>query len=260
MAISIGCVSDYWSCYNTDSCYMCFDHCVTHLKILNYSAQITIESRGVTIRGGSRVSSIEKNDDGKFRVHLDPIGTDETGAVEECDAVVLAVGAVAAGRIASLSPALSTLEATKDFDKLRGVTCVAVRLFLKPHSSVTSNLNGGSHGKTQLPPDIANSMSDSPIIVCGAGIGGIKELEETGFCIYDLQRMHDEFSVDYYSNNVDQSDQVAVMEVDFYRADSFVNLDNGEIANLALEAVSAALGTAKIDASSIVDSTVLRAR
>ena len=44
-------------------------------------------------------------------------------------------------------------------------------------------------------------MRDSPVSVCGADIGGIRELEETGFCIYDLQRMHDDFSVNYYNNN-----------------------------------------------------------
>jgi len=178
----------------------------------------------------------------------------------ECDAVVLAVGATAAGRLASSSPALSSLDGTKDFDKLRGVTCVAVRLFLKPNAFITSDLNGGSHGKTQLPPDVAEAMSDSPITVCGAGIGGIEELKETGFCIYDLQRMHDEFSVDYYNNNVEANDQVAVLEIDFYRADAFVDMDDDHISDLALRAVSAAFRTAKIDSDEIVDAVVLRAR
>mmetsp|Transcript_9078 Transcript_9078/g.20516 ORF Transcript_9078/g.20516 Transcript_9078/m.20516 type:complete len:664 (-) Transcript_9078:56-2047(-) len=218
--------------------------------------QKQLEQRGVDIRGGSRVSSIEKNENDKYTIELQG---DENNAID-CDAVILAVGATAAGRLASSSPAISSLESTKDFDKLRGVTCVAVRLFLKPNPTVSSNLDGGSHDKTQLPPDIAQAMSDSPISVCGAGIGGIEELKETGFCIYDLQRMHDEFSVDYYNKNVEESDQVAVLEVDFYRADSFVNMDDGQIADLALRTVSAAFGTAKIDSDGIIDATVLRAR
>ena len=107
----------------------------------------------------------------------------DLGNTIECDAVVLAVGATSAGKLAATSPAISSLEATEHFDKLRGITCVAVRLFLKPNPSITSNLNGGSHDKTSLPPDMAKSMSDSPISVCGAGIGGIDELKESGFCI-----------------------------------------------------------------------------
>jgi len=220
--------------------------------------QQQLEKRGVVVRGGSRVSLIEKNDTG-YTIQLDSMGGDKVDAIE-CDAVVLAVGATAAGKLASSSPAISSFDGTKDFDKLRGVTCVAVRLFLKPNTSVSANLNGGSHAKTQLPPDIAKAMSDSPVTVCGAGIGSIDELKETGFCIYDLQRMHDEFSVDYYNDNVEENDQVAVLEIDFYRANAFVDLDDDQIADLALRAVSAAFGTAKIDSDDIVDAVVLRAR
>jgi uncharacterized protein with NAD-binding domain and iron-sulfur cluster len=74
--------------------------------------------------------------------------------------------------------------------------------------------------------------------------------------------MHDEFSVDYYNEkSVDESDRVAVLEVDFYRADSFVDLDDEQIADLALRAVSAALGTAMINSDDILlDAAVLRAR
>mmetsp|Transcript_6337 Transcript_6337/g.12847 ORF Transcript_6337/g.12847 Transcript_6337/m.12847 type:complete len:682 (+) Transcript_6337:109-2154(+) len=224
--------------------------------------QHQLEQRGVSIRGGSRVASIKKNDDGKYDISLDSMNEKtENSLIENCDAVVLAVGAVAAGKLAASSPALSSLDATKDFDKLRGVTCVAVRLFLKPHPTITSGLKGGLHDKTQLPPEFAKAMIDSPIAVCGAGIGGIEELRETGFCIYDLQRMHDEFSVDHYALHIDKEDQVSVLEIDFYRADSFVNCQNDVIVSLALEAVSSALGTAsKIDQSGIVDSTILRAK
>lgn len=223
--------------------------------------QKQLENRSVIIRGGSRVSSIEKTlkQDYKYTVRLDTKGnteSEEEKEIIECDAVVLAVGATSAGKLASSSPAISSLDSTKDFDKLRGITCVAVRMFLKPHEAVTSNLNGGLHSKTQLPPDLANAMSDSPIAVCGAGIGGIEELKETGFCLYDLQRMHDEFSVDESGDN----DGEAVLEVDFYRADELVDLDNQQVTDLALRAVAAATCTLKIDPSKITGSTVLRAR
>ena len=211
--------------------------------------QQQMERRGVVVRGGARVTSIDKTEN-KYTICL------ENDTIE-CDAVVLAVGATSMGKIAASSPAISSLEASKDFDKLRGVTCVAVRLFLKPHPIITSDLKGGLHGKTQLPPDVAEAMKDSPVAVCGADMGGIKELKETGFCIYDLQRMHDEFSVDASAHG---DEQVAVLEVDFYRADDIANLDNDEIASLALEAVSVALGTTKIDDADIVDKAVIRAR
>jgi len=132
---------------------------------------------------------------------------------------------------------------------------------MKPNPTITSNLNGGAYDKTQLPPDIANAMRDSPVSVCGAGVGGIRELEETGFCIYDIQRMHDDFSVTYYNNNnVEMENQVAVMEVDFYRADSFVDYSDDEIIDITLSAVSETFGTKKIGADQIVDATVIRAR
>jgi uncharacterized protein with NAD-binding domain and iron-sulfur cluster len=222
--------------------------------------QKQLEGRGVVVRGGARVSSIEEKDEnGQFTIQLDSMEGDGNDVID-CDAVVLAVGATAAGRLAISSPAISSLEAAKDFDKLRGVTCVAIRLFIKPNPIITSNLKGGSHDKTQLPPDVAEAMSDSPISVCGAHIGGIEELKEAGFCVYDLQRMHNEFSVDYYNDNVDISDQVAVLEIDFYRANAFVDLEDDEMTDLALTAVSAAFGAAKIDSDDIVDATVLRAR
>ena len=87
--------------------------------------QQQLEKRGVTVRGGARVASIEKASDG-YTIQLDSKSDEENNSIE-CDAVVLAVGATAAGRLTSSSPALSSLQSTKDFDKLRGVTCVAVR-------------------------------------------------------------------------------------------------------------------------------------
>ncbi len=49
-------------------------------------------------------------------------------------------------------------------------------------------MKGGSHGKTRLLPDVEKSMSDSPITVCGTGMGDIDKLKETGVCTYDLQK------------------------------------------------------------------------
>lgn len=219
-----------------------------------------LEKRGVEIRNGAKVACVSKNDDTsrKFTVQLDSKNED---SLIRCDAIVLAVGAVAAGKLSMSSPALSSLDATKNFDKLRGVTCVAVTLFLNPHHTVSENLKGGSHSKTQLPPDIANAMIASPIAVCGPGIGDIVQLKETGFCIYDLQRMHDEFSVNYYrTNSIAADDQVAVLEVDFYRADSFVDMNDAEIVDLTLDAVSSALNTKRIRTIDVIESKVLRAR
>jgi uncharacterized protein with NAD-binding domain and iron-sulfur cluster len=104
-------------------------------------------------------------------------------------------------------------------------------------------------------------MIASPIAVCGPGIGDIVQLKETGFCIYDLQRMHDEFSVNYYAtNSIAADDQVAVLEVDFYRADSFVDMNDAKIVDLTLDAVSSALNTKRIRTIDVIESKVLRAR
>lgn len=217
--------------------------------------QKQLERRGVLVQGGARVTSIEKSEIEEKKYTL----SFSEGDKIECDAVVLAVGATSMGKIAASSNAISSLEGAKDFDKLRGITCVAVRLFLKPHHTITSGLKGGLHDKTQLPPDVAEAMKDSPIAVCGANIGEIQELKETGFCIYDLQRMHNEFSVDE-SSVVGSKEQVAVLEVDFYRANEIANLDDDDIVKLTLETVAAALGTSVINADNIVDKAVVRAR
>jgi Uncharacterized conserved protein len=228
-----------------------------------------LEKRGVEIKGGNKVTRIErksqdpekgKGKDG-YKYCISYKYGNETDAID-CDAIVFAVGAVAMGRITASSPFLQSLPSTRNFDKLRGVTCVAVRMFITPSRVITSDLKGGLHSKTQLPPDIANAMVDSPVAVCGADIGkgSIPQLKETGFCIYDLQRMHDEFAVGIDDPNEKKRDAVAVLEVDFYRADEIVNLDDEEITNIALRAVSAALGTKTIDMDMIVDKVILRAR
>ena len=169
-----------------------------------------------------------------------------------CDAIVLAVGATSAARLCESSPLLASLPATQRFGELRGVTCVAVRVYLQP-APRTSGLLGGSHASTLLPPAVAAAMRASPVTVCGPEIGGMAELSEAGFCVYDLQRMHDEHA----------AGDLAVLEVDFYRAERIADVDDDHaVARLALEAAAAALGVpaATLDPSLIVDVAVVRAR
>ena len=160
------------------------------------------------------------------------------------------------GRIVAASPETNELMGPQGFERSRGVTCVAVRLFLKPDNP-TKGLLGGKHDSTQLPPDMARAMKDTPVIVCGPEIGSIPELKETGFCIYDLQRMQDQFAI----RGTPSVSDVAVLEVDFFRAASIAQIsDDDEVAALALEAVAKALGTREIDPSQIIDKSVVRAR
>ncbi|KAL7429117.1 hypothetical protein ACHAXH_001621 [Discostella pseudostelligera] len=78
-----------------------------------------LESRGVVIRGGARVASITKSSEtGKFSIDICSMSGDVSDTIES-DVVVLAVGATAAGKLASASPAMSSLPATANFDKLR---------------------------------------------------------------------------------------------------------------------------------------------
>ena len=201
------------------------------------------------IKGGCKVSSIDKHSssgDNKESITINIEGEEDI----KCDAVVLAVGANSCAKLVSQSPSLKELDTTKNFDDLRGITCVAVRLFLKP-SAATLELKEGS---TELPSHVADAMRDSPVVVVGPDI--LPELKETGFCIYDLQRMHDEFAY----NSTSAESNVAVIEVDFFRADSIADKDDDEVINLTLQAISAALKADKIDSSLVVDSAVFRAR
>ena len=165
---------------------------------------------------------------------------------------MLAVGATSAARLCESSPLLASLPATQRFGELRGVTCVAVRVYLQP-APRTSGLLGGFHASTLLPPAVAAAMRASPVTVCGPEIGGMAELSEAGFCVYDLQRLHDEHA----------AGDLAVLEVDFYRAERIADVDDDHaVARLALEAAAAALGVpaATLDPSLIVDVAVVRAR
>jgi len=243
----------------------------------------------VSFRDGARVDSIVNLSDGRYGIQLQPswdatADTVDTNVddnnnnkvpppIEEFDAIIMAVGGTAMGKIATTSPAIQSIPSIPDFTQCRGITCVAVRMFLKPNRVITAGLGGGGSAtldRTELPPDMAQAMVDSPVVVVGpkidisSGSGGFgtEYLEETGFCIYDLQRLHDEFAVVGSPSPDDDDDgRTAVLEVDFYRADAIADLTNDQIANLALEAVASALSTAKIDpTTTLLDVAVVRAR
>jgi uncharacterized protein with NAD-binding domain and iron-sulfur cluster len=227
--------------------------------------QAKLEARGnVELRGGARVRTVTeegqvteeqegrqsgRQQQGGRRLAVEVEGTEEPLIA---DAVVLAVGGTAAARLRDASPALSGLPTTVGFPKIRGITCVAARLYLRPAASRTDGLDGGAHGSTLLPMQAARAMAASPVLVAGPGIGGLPELSETGFCVYDLQRMHDEHA----------AGDLAVIEVDFYRADVIAELDDEAVASLALRAASAALGIdpGVLNPRMLVDKAVVRAR
>lgn len=189
-----------------------------------------LTARDVRIQGGATVTSITEADQ-TLKVTVNGNQT------IVCDAVVLAVGITAAQKLLRVSPPLAALPETAQWNRLRGVTCVCVRLFFE----------------NRLPAPISHAMKDSPVAVCGARIGGIPELAETGFCIYDLQRLQDEFK---------NSTSIAALEVDFYRGDAILRtcFTDDEVARLTLRAVSAALQIDPIDPTIVVDVSVVRAR
>lgn len=178
-----------------------------------------------SIQGNARVTSIVQkttttssssfNDKPKYLV---TVNANET---IECDAVVLAVGIAGAQKIMQASSQLfsSSLPGTnlpETIQSLRGVTCVAVRFFFTD----------------PFPPALRHAMRDSPVAVCGPRVGNIPELVETGFCIYDLTRLQpDEYT---YAS--------PALEVDFFRANVFVDYDDAEIVQLTIRAISAVFG------------------
>lgn len=212
-------------------------------KIFNPWAQKLTATGRVNIRGGTKVTSIEEFKDEKemFRV------TTAAGDSIICDGIVLAVGGTAIKRLLPTSPLLANLPEAKNWTRFRGVTCVAVRLFLRPE-------NNNSNQPTMI-SSINEAMKHSPVVVCGPAIGDIPQLAETGFCIYDLQRLQDEF------NLTKQTESVA-LEIDFFRADALAAIkDDKEITKIALGAIAAALNIDPIDAeASIVDFSVVRAK
>ena len=223
--------------------------------------QAKLEARGnVCLRGGARVGEIsraEASEDGDVNIkaqagllQVSLVG-DEAETLT-ADAVILAVGGTAAARLAEASPVMRGLPACQGFDELRGVTCVAVRLFLKPSARRTAGLMGGAHDATLLPPEVAEAMRASPVVVAGPEVGGIPELAEAGFCIYDLQRMHDEHA----------NGELGVLEVDFYRADDLAELEDDAVVALALRAAAAALeiSPSVLVPSMVEDRAIVRAR
>jgi hypothetical protein len=221
-------------------------------------------ARGVTVQNSARVSTITRDgEEAAATPYATPYATPPSGRLVVrvegsselllADAVVLAVGAVSAGRLADVSPVLGSLPAARKFRGLRGVTCVAVRLFLQPAPERTRQLSGGICDSTLLPPAVARAMADSPVLVVGPHVGGMSELVETGFCVYDLQRLHNEHA----------DGELAVMEVDFYRADALAAIESDEaLGALALRAAAAAmqLDPSVLDPSLLVDVAVVRAR
>merc|ERR1711966_337915 len=120
---------------------------------------------------------------------------------------------------------------------------------------------GGQHTTTEMPSNYATKMKDSPVIVCGENI--LPELKETGFCIYDLQRLQDEFSVETMiqsSNDDGKDDRFAVLELDFFRADSTADLNDEQILELTLKTLSLALDAPCLPLDSVMDSSIVRAR
>ena len=215
-----------------------------------------LQARGnVNIRGSSKVTSISsKATDEGTRYNVEVNGNETL----ECDAVVLAVGGTSLNRLLPSCPPLQPFPVAQNFDKLRGVTCVAVRMFLRPNAITTSGLKGGMYNSTQLPSRIARAMEASPVVVCGPRVGRIPQLAEAGFCIYDLQRLHDEFAV---VNQGPGEEACACLEVDFFRANAIADMESDmDVAELALEAVSAALDVDPLDPETLLDVAVVRAR
>lgn len=154
--------------------------------------------------------------------------------VYECDAVVMAVGGTALKKLAVTCPVLQQHVPESRYwkDSLRGVTCVAVRLFFD----------------RSTPKSWLGSMEDSPVVVCGPNI--LPELVETGYCIYDLNRLQPTV----FSN-------VTALEVDFFRADAIADVEkDDDVAVLTLRAVAAALQIPPIAQGPLLEVHVTRAR
>jgi uncharacterized protein with NAD-binding domain and iron-sulfur cluster len=209
-------------------------------RIFDPWAKLLQATGRVNIQGSARVTSVRTvSEDNESKMIVTVNDEEEI----ECDAVVFAVGISAAQRLLSACPPLAAAPITERWGALRGVTCVAVRLFFRPSTASVGF----------LPPGIFEAMKDSPVAVCGARIGNIPQLSETGFCIYDLQRLQDDFSV--------TNSTCAAIEVDFFRADDIANMQNDkEVAELTLRSVSAALKIGPIDPDLVIDVSVVRAR
>jgi hypothetical protein len=97
-------------------------------------------------------------------------------------------------------------------------------------------------------------MADSPVVVCGPNIGGIPQLAETGFCIYDLQRLQDVFATKF------KEGELFTIEIDYFRADAIDSMSDEAVLELAVMSVSAALSINPPDDPNLKDFSVVRAR
>ena len=220
----------------TDKIFTPWIHLLQQRAIRNENSfKIRSSSRVNAITETMPTRSIKKN---QFVVSIN----NEDNETITCDAIVFAVGIGGAQKLRETSPPLQAISSTKRWDQLRAISCVCVRLFLNSASKFVEELN--------------DHMKDSPVAVCGPNMI-LPELSETGFCIYDLQRLQDEF-------NTNDATDMTVIEVDYYRAtNALINLPNSEIAALTLRAISEAMTFATPLESCndcVLDVSVIRAR
>jgi uncharacterized protein with NAD-binding domain and iron-sulfur cluster len=206
-------------------------------RIFNPWTQLLQERGNIKFRGGTKVTAIleqtrtaAESNETRFQVTLN-----DGQETIDCDVIILAVGGISLKNLTPSCPPLAELPIAKQWRNCRGVTCVAVRLFFDSSQIIFLSA-------------VATAMKDSPVFVCGPGVGGIKELVETGFCIYDLERLQD------------GDDVKATLEVDFFRADPLAALNDEEVVNITLKAVAAALKIAPIEQHLLVETSVIRAR
>lgn len=94
---------------------------------------------------------------------------------------------------------------------------------------------------------------ESPVVVCGPSIGEIPTLVETGFCIYDLGQLQDEF-IELATEGL------STFEIDFFRANDLAGKSDDEILGVTLNAISSALAIdLKHERSAIIGYSVVRA-
>jgi uncharacterized protein with NAD-binding domain and iron-sulfur cluster len=203
-------------------------------KIFNPWTKLLLKRGNVRFRGASKVTGIieqaraASSNETRFRLALN-----DGQETIDCDAIIFAVGGISLKNLTPSCPPLKNLPIAKEWQKCRGVTCVAVRLFFD---------------SPQMIPSVATAMMDSPVVVCGPRVGQIKELIETGFCIYDLERLQD------------GDDVKAALEVDFFRCDQLAALNDEEVVSITLQAVAAALKVEPIQRCLVADMSVVRAR
>ena len=224
-------------------------------------AQRLVEDFGVHIQGGAKVMNIvrvnngtnnasksKNTSNGSAPQYVITLNDDPSQTIP-CDAVILAVGARAAARLAATCPVLQPW--AESWKPWRGITCVAVRLFFRNSAGTINRM-------------VETAMADSPVVVCGPNLlekdpKYASILVETGFCIYDLTRMQD---LEFGNNADDDNENLRVLEVDFFRADTLADLDDDAVLEVTRRAIAAALSVSLDPLSSLelLDSSVVRAR